>query len=165
MTTAYAPIEHLEAGALLAVQAPPPGVDAAEHALGDSPRPRRKSARIERATRRAEALALRRSGVSTASIAQHLGVSPRTVQTWVREALHAIPQEEADDLRRLEVERLDAIMVPQMRAALAGDGQAVDRVLKIMERRARLLGLDEARPGGFEQVGSLLDRLVFGIGE
>jgi DNA-binding CsgD family transcriptional regulator len=144
---------------------PPLGVDAAEYALGDRARIRRKSNKIERATRRAEAYALRRAGVDTATIAARLGVHPTTVNAWIREALRAIPKEEADDLRALELERLDAIMVPQMRAALAGDGFAVDRVLKIMERRARLLGLDEARPGGFEQVGSLLDRLVFGIGE
>lgn len=164
MTTDYAPIAHLEVPALPTPDVPglPPEVDLAEYALGDTPRPRRASKRIERATRRAEAFALRRNGVSTAAIAQHLGVHPRTVSTWIRDAIQAIPAEEADAIRTLELERLDAIMAPQMRLALAGDGFAVDRVLRIMERRARLLGLDEAKPGGFEQVGALLDRLVLG---
>lgn len=144
------------------VPALPQDVDLAEYALGDTPRPRRTSKRIQRATRRAEAFALRRNGVSTAAIAQHLGVHPRTVSTWIRDAIQAIPAEEADAIRTLELERLDAIMAPQMRLALAGDGFAVDRVLRIMERRARLLGLDNAKPGGFEQVGALLDRLVLG---
>ncbi|MEW1974154.1 helix-turn-helix domain-containing protein [Microbacterium profundi] len=158
-------IEHADISPLPGVQVPalPPDVDPAEYTLGDTPRPRRTSKRIERASRRAEAFALRRNGVSTAAIAQHLGVHPRTVSTWIREAIQAIPGEDASAIRAMELERLDAILAPQMRLALAGDGFAVDRVLRIMERRARLLGLDDAKSGGFEQVGSLLDRLVFGL--
>ncbi|MFJ6428899.1 helix-turn-helix domain-containing protein [Microbacterium maritypicum] len=157
-------IAYLETPALPTPHVPalPQDVDLAEYALGDTPRPRRTTKRIQRASRRAEAFALRRNGVSTAAIAQHLGVHPRTVSTWIRDAIQAIPAEEADAIRTLELERLDAIMAPQMRLALAGDGFAVDRVLRIMERRARLLGLDSAKPGGFEQVGALLDRLVLG---
>lgn len=164
MSAAYSTIPHQEVVALPTAPIPtlPPDVDLAEYALGDTSRPRRTSKRIERATRRAEAFALRRNGVSTATIAQHLGVHPRTVSTWIRDAIQAIPEEEADAIRAMELERLDAIMAPQMRLALAGDGFAVDRVLRIMERRARLLGLDDAKPGGFEQVGALLDRLVLG---
>ena len=154
---------HPEVVALPALPVPA-DVDPAEYALGDRARPRRTSKRIERATRRAEAFALRRNGVSTATIAQHMGVHPRTVSTWIREAVQAIPAEDADAIRALELERLDAILAPQMRLALAGDGYAVDRVLRIMERRARYLGLDQAQPGGFEQVGHLLDRLVLGTG-
>jgi hypothetical protein len=37
----------------------------------------------------------------------------------------------------MELTRLDAVLVPQMRLALAGDGFAVDRVLRIMERRSK----------------------------
>ncbi len=157
-------IAHLEVPALPTPDLPalPQDVDLAEYALGDSPRRRRTSKRIERATRRAEAFALRRNGVSTATIAQHLCVHPRTVSTWIREAVQAIPEEDVAAIRKMELERLDAILAPQMRLALAGDGFAVDRVLRIMERRARLLGLDDATPGGFEQVGALLDRLVLG---
>ncbi|CAN7507784.1 helix-turn-helix domain-containing protein [Microbacterium foliorum] len=164
MSADISTIAYLEVPAppTLDVPALPQDVDLAEYALGDTPRPRRTSKRIQRATRRAEAFALRRNGVSTAAIAQHLGVHPRTVSTWIRDAIQAIPAEEADAIRTLELERLDAIMAPQMRLALAGDGFAVDRVLRIMERRARLLGLDNAKPGGFEQVGALLDRLVLG---
>lgn len=164
MNTDTAPIAHLEVAALPTPDVPtlPQDVDLAEYALGDTPRPRRTSKRIERASRRAEAFALRRNGVSTAAIAQHLGVHPRTVSTWIREAIQAIPEEAMAAIRAMELERLDAILAPQMRLALAGDGFAVDRVLRIMERRARLLGLDDAKPGGFEQVGALLDRLVLG---
>lgn len=147
--------------------------DDTEYALGDTPREpvsmsqrainRRK--RENRATRRQEAFALRRSGESYENIARHLGVQPKTVSTWVREAIASMPAEEAEDLRKMELTRLDAVLVPQMRLALAGDGFAVDRVLRIMERRARYLNLDAATTAGVREVGSLLDRLVFGAGE
>lgn len=152
---------------------PPIDVNPEEYALGDEPRPPQSMSkrainarkRAAKASRRQEAFALRRSGESFENIARHLGVSPKTVSTWVREAIAAIPQEEAEDLRKMELTRLDAVLVPQMRLALAGDGFAVDRVLKIMERRSKYLNLDAATTAGIREVGSLLDRLVFGAGE
>ncbi|OIU87672.1 hypothetical protein BFN01_08335 [Microbacterium sp. AR7-10] len=159
------PIEHTAVAALPAAAVPalPADMDPAEYALGDAPRPRRRAKRLDRLTRRAEAFVLHRTGVDMTTIAQRMDVHPKTVQRWIREEVQRIPEEEAQAIRAIELARLDAILVPQMRLALAGDGYAVDRVLKIMERRARYLGLDDAKPGGFEQVGSLLDRLVFGL--
>ncbi|MGV9194067.1 helix-turn-helix domain-containing protein [Microbacterium sp. MC2] len=136
-------------------------LDPAEHALGDRPAPRRLN-KVQRATRRAEAITLRRAGVRVDTIAERLGVSPRTIQAWLHEAIADIPREAADDLRMLELDRLDALFAAQYRAALAGDGQAVDKCLKVMERRARLLNLDAQHAAGLEAVGSLLDRLVNG---
>ena len=49
-------------------------------------------------------------------------------------------QEAADEVRALELARLDALLAalwPQQ-----GEPAVVDRVLRIMERRAKLLGLD-----------------------
>lgn len=165
MSAAYSTIPHLEVAALPAIRVPalPPDVSPEEYALGDAPRPRRRAKRLDRLTRRAEAFMLHRTGVDMTTIAQRMDVHPKTVQRWIREEVQRIPEEEAQAIRAIELARLDAILVPQMRLALAGDGYAVDRVLKIMERRARYLGLDDAKPGGFEQVGSLLDRLVFGL--
>ncbi|MDQ0614805.1 hypothetical protein QF046_002446 [Microbacterium sp. W4I4] len=165
MSAAYSTIPHEEVAALPVAPVPalPADVDLEEYALGDSPRPRRRAKRLDRLTRRAEAFILHRTGVDMATIAQRMDVHPKTVQRWIREEVQRIPEEEAEAIRALELARLDAILVPQMRLALAGDGYAVDRVLKIMERRARYLGLDGAKPGGFEQVGALLDRLVLGM--
>lgn len=144
--------------------------DPTEYALGDEPRePQSMSKRAiaarkraTRASRRQEAFALRRAGESFENIGRHLGVSPQTVSIWVREAIANVPQEEADELRKMELTRLDAVLVPQMRLAIAGDGYAVDRVLKIMERRSKYLNLDAATTAGIREVGTLLDRLVFG---
>lgn len=143
----------------------PTGVDPTEYALGDGIRPKRRKnaqARVIRASRRAEAFALRRQGQSYEFIANYFGVSPRTVSTWVEEAIREVPKEEAEALRNLELARLDAVLAPQMRLALAGDGYAVDRVLRIMERRAKYLNLDAAHTAGVQAVGNLLDRLIMG---
>lgn len=57
-------------------------------------------------------------------------------------ALRATLQEPADELRSLELERLDRLLLGVWSQAAKGNQGAVDRALKIMERRARLLGLD-----------------------
>jgi hypothetical protein len=51
-------------------------------------------------------------------------------------------QEPADELRRLEAERLDAMLPAVMEKARRGRLRSVYAMLRIMERRARLLGLD-----------------------
>ena len=48
----------------------------------------------------------------------------------------------SDELLALELSRLDGLLAKVYPMAAQGDLQAVDRVLKICERRARLLGLD-----------------------
>lgn len=47
------------------------------------------------------------------------------------------------ELRTLEAQRLDRLFLVVWRQALAGDLAAVDRALRIQDRRAKLLGLDE----------------------
>ena len=51
----------------------------------------------------------------------------------------------AEHVRTLELQRLDELMVQPYQAACRGDLRAVDAVLKIMDRRAQLLGLDAPR--------------------
>lgn len=63
----------------------------------------------------------------------------------IRAALKKTLQEPADDLRVLELDRLDVLLTGLWPKAINGDAPAVDRVLKIMERRASLLGLDAPR--------------------
>lgn len=142
---------------------PTPTADlAAEYLLGDKPRRSTTAKRAARATRKQEALTMRLAGVSIRTIATRLGVHPSTVYSWVRDAIAAIPKEQADELRTLELERLDALFYAVWRDALAGETRAVDAALRIMARRAALLNLDAAHTAGLEAVGNLLDRLVLG---
>ena len=58
--------------------------------------------------------------------------------------------------RVLEIERLDALQVGLWDRAMSGDVKAVNAVLRIIEQRSRLLGLDkpQATPAGS---GSVVD--------
>lgn len=60
------------------------------------------------------------------------------------ERMRAEMFEDAQAVRQMEAERLDELLRGLWTKAKRGDPAAVDRVLKIMERRAKLLGLDAA---------------------
>lgn len=138
--------------------------EAAEYLLGDKPRRSTTARRVARATRKQEALSMRLAGARNDQIAQALGVHPRTITAWVSDAIKDIPREEAEEMRRLELDRLDALQAAVWRSAMKGDGRAVDRVLAIMDRRAKYLGLYDAQAEGLAHVESLLDRLIGGEG-
>ncbi len=91
------------------------------------------------------ALDLRRTGASYREIAALLQMSLGNAHRLVRRGLNrhlAKCGELADEIRTLELDRLDALQRSVWPQAEKGKVQAVDRILKIMERRARLLGLD-----------------------
>jgi hypothetical protein len=96
--------------------------------------------------RRVKALRLRRQGLTYEQIAARLGYAGRAsafkaISTALRETL----QEPADELRQLELERLDDLHCVLWPRAIAGNLRAVDGVLALMRRRAKLLGLDAPR--------------------
>lgn len=93
--------------------------------------------------RQAKALALRKSGLTYEAIAEQLGYSSREgARKAIETALRNTIQEPADELRRLECERLDAMLAALWWRVEAGHPQAVDAALRVMARRAALLGLD-----------------------
>lgn len=96
---------------------------------------------IKALERQKQALELRMAGVSYATIAEQLGYSDMSgAHRAVGRALKRTLQEPADKLRELEAERLDKLLLGlwPSRTNLG----VVDRILRIMERRAKLLGLD-----------------------
>jgi hypothetical protein len=91
----------------------------------------------------AKALELRMEGKSFDAIAQEAGYNSRQAAfDAVKRSLLAITREPAEELIRLDLERLDVLWGIQYLNAQAGDVQAMAACMKIMERRARLLGLD-----------------------
>jgi hypothetical protein len=103
------------------------------------------SVRITAAQRRGKALDLRKQGQTYAQIAAALGVSESRAHQVVTEELrrlHAERSEAAGEVLRLELERLDVLQASVWPKAKAGEPTAVERVLNIMARRAKLLGLD-----------------------
>jgi hypothetical protein len=86
---------------------------------------------------------LRKAGAGYDRIAQELGYYDASgAYKAVVQGLKEVCQESAGELCILEVERLDRLMLGHWQAAIGGNSEATDRVLKIMKRRAELLGLD-----------------------
>lgn len=126
------------------------------------------SARKTAAEKRAEALELRAMGYNYQAIADEVGYGSRgAAHKAVAQELRNIPREAAEQAREMELGRLDDMQMAAMNGAMAGDLFAIDRVVKIIESRARLLGLynlpDNSDPGaeqarqaliGFLQVAS-----------
>lgn len=99
--------------------------------------------RIEAVEKQKQALELRKAGATYEAIAKKLEYANASgAEHAIKAALKATVQDSADSVRHLEVERLDAMLLGLWKMVNSGNLGAVDRVLRIMERRAKLLGLD-----------------------
>ena len=97
----------------------------------------------EREERRDQVMAFVLGGASTRQIARVIGVGRTTVQRDINARLEAAASQCPDTARyrQLQREQLNSLLVtwwPRAREDLG----ALDRVLKILERTAKLLGLD-----------------------
>jgi hypothetical protein len=93
--------------------------------------------------RKALAVELRLGGMEYAEIARELGYSNKgTVWKVVQRALRDRTVERVDEYRETELARLDALQASCWDRAMAGDVPSANAVLKVMQHRARLLGLD-----------------------
>jgi hypothetical protein len=102
-----------------------------------------RQAKLDRVkVRRRDALLLRQAGAGYDEIARLLHCSRTTARHHVTRALKDARRDPAEQLLRLELDRLDRLQLSVWQKALAGDVEAMDRVLLVMGRRAKLLGLD-----------------------
>ena len=93
--------------------------------------------------REAECLRLRRGGLTLDEIAKRVGyANPGSVHKALERANARIIREDVDEIRNLEGERLDLLQAANWGNAMRGDVPAGALVLRVMERRAKLLGLD-----------------------
>ena len=102
--------------------------------------------RLRAREREVRAFQLRLAGATYSQIADDLGISlggAHKIIMRVLQRLETTAEETAEVVRRLEVERLDRMLLGLWPQAAKGGQGAVDRVLRIMERRAKLLGLDK----------------------
>lgn len=106
----------------------------------------------------AQVVALRTAGRSFEQIAIEAGLSGRSQAFRVlQRALRRHPAERVDDHRAVDLARLDVLTSVVWPRALTGDAKAVGSMLRIMERRARLLGLDRETGQRFSAEPSELD--------
>jgi hypothetical protein len=95
--------------------------------------------------RETKALKLRQAGNGYAAIADACGYTNKgSAHRAVTRALARVHADDAADLRSLEGSRLDEMQRALWPLVLGGDYAATDRLLRIMERRAKLYGLDHA---------------------
>ena len=105
-----------------------------------------QTGRVKAHTRHLQALELRKAGATYQAIADQLGYAhAKGAHKAVASALKATLREPADDVRELEIARLDAALLAIWRRVQRGDDKAIDRLLGIMKRRMELLGLAAPR--------------------
>lgn len=111
--------------------------------------------RVETVERKRQALELRKAGATYDQIAATVGFANRggaykAVKAGIREIL----REPAEEVIQLECARLDEMLRALWPGVMRGDPVSIQRALGVMERRARLLGLDAPKklehsgPGG-----------------
>ncbi len=104
--------------------------------------------RINKLERTAKAFELRKQGYSLREIAAHLGVSHETIRKDITEMSQQFIEESRDihaSMLALELSRLDDMQRSVWIMAKTGDVKAIETVIKIMERRAKMLGFDAAQ--------------------
>ena len=95
--------------------------------------------------RELQALEYRKAGMTYAKIGAALGITEQGAYKAVMRALDKLNAkiiEDAAPVRRLECERLDRMLEAVWGSVIQGDSVAANLALKIMERRAKLAGLD-----------------------
>jgi len=108
----------------------------------NSPTAPRKTTATER---KAQALSRRIGGFTFQQIADEMHVTRQAAHSLVKSALAELNEkiaEDAAELRRLELERLDTMRSAVWGGVLKGDLQSIDRALKISARLSALAGLD-----------------------
>lgn len=118
----------------------------------------RTQARIDAAARAKKALELRAARVPYDTIARECGYGSRgAAYKAVQRELASLPKEAAKHLRETELESLDTLERAVLSAALRGNLGALDRVLRIKDARARMMGLYEApEDSGIQEVREAL---------
>ena len=88
-------------------------------------------------------LELRRAGLTWQRIAEETGYADHTgAYAAYKRAIRRTTQEPADELRELEIDRVDRLQLALWPKAMKGDTNAINTIIRLMQRRADLLGLD-----------------------
>jgi hypothetical protein len=104
-----------------------------------------KASKIKNAENAIKAMELRKAGCTFKEIGKQLGFSEQRAHAIVTNELALLRghlAESASDVLTLELQRLDSLFVRAYTDARAGDVMSNHQCIRIMERRARLLGLD-----------------------
>tara|TARA_Y100000401_G_C8301723_1_gene214499 strand:+ start:586 stop:1038 length:453 start_codon:yes stop_codon:yes gene_type:complete len=99
----------------------------------------------------------RRQGMTVSEIAESLDTTHSQVSNALESAYRALhAEDEATIARQVDLERLDELHSAYWAAAKEGDIKAADFILKTMDRRAKMLGIDapiQTQTDGMLQIG------------
>jgi hypothetical protein len=96
------------------------------------------------AERRAQVMTLRLAGLPFNQIGAQLDppVSAQRAHQLYLDALARVVKEPAEDVLKADLERLDLLWRAMLTRAAAGSARHAEVALRVLERRARMLGLD-----------------------
>jgi hypothetical protein len=93
--------------------------------------------------REIKVLDLRRAGLTWQRIAEEVGYADHTgAYAAYKRAIKRTMQQPADELRTQELDRIDRLQLAIWQNAMKGDTRAILTIVRLMERRAKLTGLD-----------------------
>jgi hypothetical protein len=105
------------------------------------PTPEEKAA--ERESKEAKVLELRRAGFTFQRIAEEVGyATPSGAQRALERIMTRNVPQAPEEFRWQELDRLDRMQVALWPRAMKGDDRAIGTIVRLMERRARLVGID-----------------------
>jgi transposase-like protein len=115
--------------------------------------------RIASREKMVEMLRLKKAGASYADIATKFGCAKSLVFRLISRAMSELPREDAEQLRTMELERLDSALLVATRIMSTSNRdemklRAIDRIVRISERRSILMGLDVSKPAQQIEVGA-----------
>jgi|TARA_R100001086_G_scaffold236136_1_gene159428 transposase-like protein len=103
----------------------------------------------------------RRQGMTVSEIAESLDSSASAISSALETAYRALHvEDEAAVARQMDLERLDELHQSYWDPAKDGDIKAAEFILKTMDRRAKMLGIDapiETKTDGNLQIGWITD--------
>lgn len=113
--------------------------------------------KIDRNRRIRDALELRKAGVPYATIAERLGwKSPQAAHKAVKKALDSQINEPVEELRQMEIERLNHMLMLIWARIQQGDMRSIEQALRVMERITQLRGLEQRTQDQSKQQGGVL---------
>lgn len=113
--------------------------------------------KIDRNRRIRDALELRKAGVPYATIAERLGwKSAQAAHKAVKKALDSQINESVEDLRSMEIERLNHMLMLIWARIQQGDMRSIEQALRVMERITVLRGLEQRTQDMSKQAGGVL---------
>jgi hypothetical protein len=80
----------------------------------------------------------------SAAASTHFGyyIGPSTVQERIQKACAELVNPRVEELRKVEVARLDRYLASLDQKVMEGDQQSINTALRVSERRAKMLGID-----------------------